>query len=259
MDVGEFDRQLDTDGWVLFPCVVDAQLIDLLKHDVCTKHQECRHFQVRNGLAAGTEGTAHHVLGSENSLDEFLRRFYLDAYLARCLEGPYILNSYGAVLNDPTQPGSYVQSIHRDVRTHTKDFRMLVNVLVMLDEFTAENGATWVLSSSHHLPAKPAEAHFVGNADRITGMAGSILLFDSRLWHAAGHNRTDQPRMALTLTFSRPFMKQQMDYPRFVSRQYEAALSERMRQLLGFNARVPATYDEWYQPPERRMYKSTQG
>jgi hypothetical protein len=29
--------------------------------------------------------------------------------------------------------------------------------------------------------------------------------------------------------------------------------------VLGYNARVPATLDEWYQPPERRMYRSDQG
>jgi hypothetical protein len=29
--------------------------------------------------------------------------------------------------------------------------------------------------------------------------------------------------------------------------------------MLGYNARVPATLEEWYQPPERRMYKPGQG
>jgi ectoine hydroxylase-related dioxygenase (phytanoyl-CoA dioxygenase family) len=35
--------------------------------------------------------------------------------------------------------------------------------------------------------------------------------------------------------------------------------NEKMRQLLGYNSRVPASHDEWYQPPEKRMYKPGQG
>jgi hypothetical protein len=34
---------------------------------------------------------------------------------------------------------------------------------------------------------------------------------------------------------------------------------ERLRQVLGYNSRVPSNYDEWYQPAERRMYKPGQG
>ena len=33
----------------------------------------------------------------------------------------------------------------------------------------------------------------------------------------------------------------------------------RLRQVLGYNARVPATHDEWYQPSENRKYKPDQG
>jgi hypothetical protein len=35
--------------------------------------------------------------------------------------------------------------------------------------------------------------------------------------------------------------------------------SEQVRQLLGYNARVPSNLEEWYQPPEKRFYRRDQG
>jgi hypothetical protein len=49
-----------------------------------------------------------------------------------------------------------------------------------------------------------------------------------------------------------------MDYPRLVGYDRISSLSEKQRQLIGYNSRVPATYEEWYQPLERRMYKRDQ-
>ncbi len=85
------------------------------------------------------------------------------------------------------------------------------------------------------------------------------MVFDSNLWHAAGVNCTDRPRRALTLAFTRPFVKQQLDYPRALGYERGASFSPGLRQLLGYNARVPASLEEWYQPPDRRMYKRDQG
>jgi ectoine hydroxylase-related dioxygenase (phytanoyl-CoA dioxygenase family) len=63
----------------------------------------------------------------------------------------------------------------------------------------------------------------------------------------------------LTLGFTRPFMKQQLDYPRALGYDRSETLSPALRQLLGYNARVPVSLDEWYQPPDRRLYKRDQG
>ena len=259
MELDEFDYIMKLHGWVLFEGVLAPDSLPRLKADIRAKQEECRGYQIKNGIAANMEGTAHHVIGSGNSLDEFLTHFYLDPHIRRYFDGPYILNSFGAAINQPAGMGSYVHNVHRDVRTYSHPFRLLLNMLVMLDDFTLENGATRVLSGSHQLREKPADAFFDGNAVSLTGRAGSIVLFDSNLWHAAGRNTTDQVRAGLTLTFSRPFFKQQLDYPRFLSSAYEQSLSPQMRQLLGYDARVPSSYDEWYQPPEKRMYKPGQG
>jgi ectoine hydroxylase-related dioxygenase (phytanoyl-CoA dioxygenase family) len=100
---------------------------------------------------------------------------------------------------------------------------------------------------------------FFRDAARAVAPAGSMVMFNSNLWHAAGVNRSDHSRRALTLAFTRPFVKQQLDYPRALGYDRGDSFSPALRQLLGYNARVPTSLDEWYQPLERRLYKRDQG
>jgi ectoine hydroxylase-related dioxygenase (phytanoyl-CoA dioxygenase family) len=129
----------------------------------------------------------------------------------------------------------------------------------MLDDFTLENGATYVLSGSHHLEEKPSDEYFRAHAEQVVGSAGNVLIFDSNVWHAAADNLTDAPRRSVTPMYCRPYIKQQFDYPRMLGEDVGRQLSEPIRQVIGYNARVPASLDEWYQPPEKRMYKPGQG
>ena len=112
---------------------------------------------------------------------------------------------------------------------------------------------------AQELRTSRTKQYFYSTRGTRTRPAGSILIFNSNLWHAGGDNMTNRPRRSVT--------------PMYLQAVHEAAvrLSARRRlrdgrqvaaayrQVLGYNARVPATLDEWYQPRERRMYRSDQG
>lgn len=258
MQPDDFILLMKMRGWVLFERVVEASFVERLAQDLHSAYEQCRRVQVHNGLQQDTSGTAHHILGRGDSLDEFLRRRPGLEHVRSWLGGKCILNSYGGFINHPGDQ-AYVNRVHRDIRSYVPESPLMVNMLVMLDDFTQENGATYMLSGSHHLPERPPDPFFFQHAERLLGPRGSIAVWDSNLWHAAGRNTTQTPRRALTLTFTRPFFKQQLDYPRLLGADYLNGLDEETRQLLGVNARVPATLEEWYQPPEKRFYKSDQG
>lgn len=259
MELARFRDEIAHNGYVLFDDVVPEALLARLRGDIRTHVAACREQQLKNGLGEGMEGAAHHVVGCGDSLDEFLDATDLDDYIHDYFDGEYILNSYGALNNLPISADTYThgQRFHRDVRTFSGDFRLMLNMLVMVDDFTVENGATRLVPGTHRLRQRPEEGFLEENATQAVGRAGSVLLFDSNLWHSAAPNRTAGSRMALTLTFTRPFFKQQMDYPRLLGEAFTQ--DTRMRQLLGYNARVPSNHDEWYQPPEKRMYRPDQG
>jgi hypothetical protein len=50
-------------------------------------------------------------------------------------------------------------------------------------------------------------------------------------------------------------MKQRLDIPRAMAHMDLSSVSERALQKLGFRAQVPASYEEYYQPLERRKYR----
>jgi ectoine hydroxylase-related dioxygenase (phytanoyl-CoA dioxygenase family) len=256
--VEEFEAQMETAGWFLFEDVVDPELVKDLIVDLEHSYEIRRPIQIKNGVDANTEGTAHHLLADGKSFLEFLERAYLDEYLKSFFGGNYILNAFGGNLNLRSQ-FTYASNVHRDVRTYTREIKFLLNIIVMLDDFTLDNGATYLLGGSHRKSEKPSDEEFFSQADRGVGKSGSIIFWDSNIWHAAGENKTMDPRRSLSLIYSQPFMKQQFDYPRSVGYEKADEFSEQFRQIVGFNARVPASLEEWYQPPEKRFYKKDQG
>lgn len=249
---------LDRDGWALVPGAVDGVLLERLRDQLQRAYDEQRRIQVANGVGDGADGTVHHLLLAGGAFLDLLECAPLGGVLEKFFGGPYIVNTYGGVLNLPDNV-SYVGRIHRDLRSFSGTLPLMAQWLVMLDDFTEENGATYLLSGSHRLAEQPGEKEFFDRATRAVGPAGSIVVFNSNLWHAAGINRSKAPRRALTIVFTRPFLKQQLDYPRALGYDQADRLSPALRQLLGYNARVPASLDEWYQPTERRMYRRDQG
>lgn len=157
----------------------------------------------------------------------------------------------------PPQSGNYSARIHVDCPRIIPDYVTNMGATILLDDFTADNGATWYLPRSHERADPPGEAEFRRDARRVIAPAGSVWFFHARTWHAGGANRTEAWRHALTINMGRPWMKQRIDIPRALESAglNTATLSEAARQKLGFDAQVPANYDEYYAPPERRKFK----
>ena len=89
--------------------------------------------------------------------------------------------------------------------------------------------------------------------------AGSMIVFDSTLWHAAGENTSGRDRLAINHQFTRSYVKQQIDYCRALSSEAILARPARTQQLLGWYTRVVTSLDEFYRPAERRLYRGGQG
>jgi hypothetical protein len=249
---------IDTQGWFIAPRSIEPDLLDRISAQFEPANVIRREIRARAGVEGDNEGTLHHLLGDHPCFVELLARLkQFDPFLRSFFGGNYILNSYGGVINNKAT-AAYIHNIHRDIRFASDGKRFMLNLLVMLDDFTVENGATYLLSGSHLLAARPDTSAFFAEASRATGPKGSILFFDSRLWHAAGTNSTALPRRALTLTLTSPFFKQQLDYPRLLGAESDAARDPFLRQLVGFNARVPSSLHEYYVPVAHRFYQRGQ-
>ena len=256
--LSDFTGAIDEYGWVVYNNVLAADFVDKINEDLIDAYKYRRSIQEKNGISANMGGTLHHLLERENFGLRFLEKMYCNEEIRHFLNGNYILNGMNAVIHAKKEH-PYLSNIHRDARTFMKDAKLLIQMIVTLDDFTLLNGATYFLSGSHKTDLKPDEMYFYDHAERAIAPKGSIILFNSNIWHAAGENTTTDVRRALTLGFTPPFFKQQLDYSRFLGYDFVAGLSPELRQVIGYNARVPENLDEYYQPPHLRMYQRDQG
>jgi ectoine hydroxylase-related dioxygenase (phytanoyl-CoA dioxygenase family) len=138
-------------------------------------------------------------------------------------------------------PGAAPQGLHRDL-----DFQVHLplptycNSVWMLDDFTAENGATRFVPGSHRRPDWPPRGQDDPPDTRaVTGRAGSLMIFDARLWHGGGANRSPRPRHAMHGFFCRSWMKPQHDHTRSIDPAVVAAASPLLLRLWGFKNQIP--------------------
>jgi ectoine hydroxylase-related dioxygenase (phytanoyl-CoA dioxygenase family) len=154
----------------------------------------------------------------------------------------------------PPRGANYSARIHVDSPWRTQNYITSFSALILLDDFTELNGATWYLPGSHNIEKPPAEDYFYANAKRLIAPAGSVLFWHPRIWHAGGVNKTDSWRHAMTVVMCRSFMKQRIDIPRILADMDLTLVPEQVVQKLGFRAQVPASYEEYYAPIESRKF-----
>ncbi|MEM7028860.1 MAG: phytanoyl-CoA dioxygenase family protein [Chloroflexota bacterium] len=84
------------------------------------------------------------------------------------------------------------------------------NVMWMLTDFTAENGATRVVPGSH-LSGRQPDAKLDEGENWVPGVApaGSAMIFEARTWHSTGANVSDHSRLGVLTYFCAPMFRQQ--------------------------------------------------
>ena len=170
------------------------------------------------------------------------------------LQNGFILPSFAAA----EQPRVFQNSYHQDFPRLLNGYLASINVFFAIDQFTTRNGATWVVPGTHQ-QAKPSDAVFESSAIPLECPAGSMIVFDSTLWHAAGPNSSGHDRLAINHQFTRSYIKQQIDYVRALGVAEVQGQPDRTQQMLGWYTRVVTSLDEYYQPPESRRYRAGQG
>ena len=131
--------------------------------------------------------------------------------------------------------GGAPQPLHGDQKFAPADtpYPLIVNCAWMLDPFTDENGATRVVPDSHRSGAWPEEGAEIETLP-ATGPAGGLMVWDGRLWHGTGANRTPHPRRGILAAYCRPFLRTQENSTISVDPAVLAEASPELLTLLGF-------------------------
>ncbi|MFA5122329.1 phytanoyl-CoA dioxygenase family protein [Zavarzinia sp.] len=135
---------------------------------------------------------------------------------------------------------------------------VVFNVMWMISPFAEQNGATRVVPGTHlsgELP-DPAVPHRTPSVP-ATGRAGTAMVFDGRLWHATGANRTERSRLGIITAYCGPqFRPMENCTIAVLDAVLERNPDPRLRDLLGF--KVWQGYGKLDDPAERMIDRRRQ-
>lgn len=192
-----------------------------------------------------------------------------DDYFMQIILNKTVLSVINAILGDKRilhlqnglvlepQYQSYFSKYHRDMPfLNYAGTPTTINAFWMIDDFTKENGATWILPYGHTMLKEPSSRFIEENAIQLEGKKGSVIIFDSRILHKAGFNNTNNRRRAINHLYTKPHIKQQIDFPKIMAGKYD--LESEMSQILGFWSVPPKSVQEYRAEPDKRTYRKGQ-
>lgn len=228
-------QQLDELGYLPLPDLLAPAQVDALR----ARYQELIREE---GDEAGLE--VHQEAGTErlaNLVDK-------DPLFNICFTHPRVLAGMNHVLQGDFKlsslngraslPGEGHQPLHADWSegVDPRNYQVCNSIWLLVD-FTRENGATRIVPASHRTRQVPQDAledprqpH--PDEQLLTGTAGTVVVFNSHLWHGGTVNRTASSRYALHSYFTRRGNTPQTNFRALVSDATLARLSPEARFIL---------------------------
>lgn len=238
----EEERILDERGYLSFPGILKPAQVKAFRRRLHGLLEE-------EGDTAGIE--VHQEEGTQR-LSDLINK---DAMFDFCFTHPRILAAVNRVLASGFRvhslnarfalPGKGLQALHMDwTSANPDDWDKLrarqfyvCNSIWLLDDFTVENGATRVVPGSHLRAQAPRDVlddptQTVAGEILVTGSAGTVVVFNSHIWHGGTMNRRAKPRGAMHMAFVRRDWPQQLNQKIYLRPETEKRLSPEARYLM---------------------------
>ena len=148
-------------------------------------------------------------------------------------------------LANGADPGGYPQGLHIDqgpmLPFMTAEAPALVNTMFIPQAVDEHNGGTLVIPGSHRLLAAAGSGGTLGEvppAINLEAPAGTIMVFDGRLLHGTGVNRSDKRRFVATMSNVKSWMRTQENWVLSVRPEVLEAASPILLHRIGLQALV---------------------
>jgi hypothetical protein len=112
------------------------------------------------------------------------------------------------------------------------EYTNMMQFVILLEDSDTDNGCTVVVPGSHQ--SGTYTDRNLKNVHPLTGKAGDLIFWDSRLWHGTLENISKRSRWALIATIGMWWIKPSMDVVRSMSDDIYRLCSDQQKQLLGF-------------------------
>lgn len=232
-------QEIETKGYCHIPNVYSADQTAKALNLVKSQHQKNK--QTKHLTSLIKDGWFVWNLQNKDYyfLELFLNNKNLQDILIHCLNDKwfkqippdqpnYILRSYLARSSQKTLP-MHIDSFIPYLGHHI----FALQVAIPLEDQTVENGCLYVVPGSHLSGSYTKQDDFQ-QAVPVESKAGDLLIWDSRLWHGAGENKSNSTRWTLIATFSRWWIKQMFDITGNLPEDIFNQCTNSQKAILGF-------------------------
>jgi ectoine hydroxylase-related dioxygenase (phytanoyl-CoA dioxygenase family) len=246
-DVEAHVGRIRGDGYTIIENLLGSEQIAAVRAGLAP-HLE--HYRGRNPFEGYRTERVYTLVARGKVFEDVAEDARLLAILDRFLRPGYLLTASQAI---NIHPGEAAQSMHYDDSFYPIPRprpAISLTVVVAIDAFTAENGATMIIPGSQSL--SDAE---IASSRTITAMgvpselskkavpammpAGAAIVFLGTLIHGGGANRSDAPRLAITNQYCEPWARTQENFFLGIPREQAKGFSPRLLQLLGYDVMPP--------------------
>lgn len=167
--------------------------------------------------------------------------------VAAFLQPGYLLTASQAI---NIHPGEARQGLHTDdsqyqIPASRPRPPITMAMILAIDPFTAENGATVVIPGSHlwgeaelaelrQARAEGRDSALMKGLKPVEMPAGAALVLPGVTVHAGGANVSDRPRLAITNQYCAPWARPQENFFLSVPREQARGFSPRLQELMGY-------------------------
>ena len=161
------------------------------------------------------------------------------------LHDDFILSNFNASRSVSKGGG---KRAHIDSRVPIADFRHTMQIVAMLclDDFTPENGSTYVWPYSHTTsqdPRKLRDSTDLPGRVQCYAPRGSVIYILGQTWHDIGSNCGNKRRWGVIAYYARWWIKPTFDFTKCGPEIYRR-LTSCQKSLFGFNSRPPKYGDD---------------
>ena len=192
------------------------------------------------------------AVGRDTYDGQFTRR--TGALVARCpsarplVMNPLVVDAVGHFLGHASavrlhltqiisvEPGETRQKLHRDEMAFDffefgVDYQVQCNTMWALTDFTADNGATWILPGSSGLDDDTVQE--VVGAQAEMGR-GSVLFYEGKVLHGAGANTSDGVRRGVNITYAVGWVRQEENQYLACPPEIARTLDDDLLKMMGY-------------------------
>ena len=149
-----------------------------------------------------------------------------------------ILCSMGAHMNGS---GNERMPLHQDqwpLVPHPLEFPVMANTMVLVSDNSPESGGTRLIPGSHKWPKidyKMANSsEYQEMAKSITAPKGSAIVWEGRVWHGNGLNRSGEVRSNISIAYLQSWIRPQENSQYSVRKEVIEKLSDKQKEIIGF-------------------------